>query len=234
MTMRQTTIGTRPGQIALALAVALLGFLLATQFQARESLSGRLSAEREEDLAQLLGNLQSRFDDLVEERVALQVELTRATTAQNQEQVLVDNATKELASLRLLLGLVPATGEGIELIISDPERTIGADVLVDAVQELRDAGAEALEINGTRVVARTAFSGDPGSLRIDRTTPLRPPYLIKAIGARQTLAEAMRIPGGVADAVDSRAGASITISEKPRVAIVSLHPAPRFSYATRA
>lgn len=221
----------RPGRIALALAVALLGFLLATQFKARESLAGRLSTEREVDLTRLLGELQEQSDQLNEERLALQIELTRAAGTQGQEAVLIENAARDLDSLRLLLGLVAATGQGIEIRIDDPESTVGPDLLVDAIQELRDAGAEALEVNGVRVIAQTAFSGDAGRIRIDKTA-LKRPYLIRAIGARQTLAEAMRIPGGVVDSVESMAGATLGISEKAKLVIASLRGAPRFSYAT--
>lgn len=223
----------RPGQIALALAVALLGFLLATQFRARESLVGRLKTEREADLTQLLADLQKQSDDLIEEVVSLRVQLSNTTSSQSQEKTLVENAARQLRDIRLLLGLAPAKGEGIEIVIGDTQKTIGADLLVDTVQELRDAGAEAIEVNNVRVVAQTSFSGSPGSLRIDRTTKLTPPFIIKAIGARSTLAEAMRIPGGVVDVVQARPGASIGVSEKPKLTILSLHPAPRFSYATR-
>ncbi|HEX9696417.1 MAG TPA: DUF881 domain-containing protein [Actinomycetota bacterium] len=227
-----SAVPPRPGQIALALAVALLGFLLATQFQASEDLQGRLSSEREEDLAQLLANLQQRSDALIEETVAIRVELARAASSQDQERVLAENAARQLADLRMLLGLVKARGPGIEIVITDPEGTIGADVLVDATQELRDAGAEAIEINGIRVVADTSFSGSPGALRVDRASALRAPYQIKAIGDPQTMAEAMRIPGGMVDSVTARPAATIDVTERPSLLIGSLHPAPRFSYAT--
>ncbi|HVL88624.1 MAG TPA: DUF881 domain-containing protein [Actinomycetota bacterium] len=222
----------RPGQIALALAVALLGFLLATQFRASEDLQGRLAGEREEDLALLLANLQQRSDALIEETVALRIELARAASSQDQERVLAENAARQLADLRMLLGLVKARGPGIEIVVADPEATVAADTLVDTVQELRDAGAEAIEINGVRVVAETSFSGSPGSIRVNRATSLRAPYQIRAIGHPQTMAEAMRIPGGVVDAVTARPAATIDITEHESMVIASLHPAPRFSYAT--
>ncbi|MGH2828991.1 MAG: DUF881 domain-containing protein [Actinomycetota bacterium] len=225
---------SRRGGIALALAVTLLGFLLATQFRASQTLAGRLESEREEDLAQLLGDLQTQSDELFDEVVGLRIELDRARTSRDREQVLLDTASRQLASLRVLLGLVPVEGEGIEVTISDPDGTVGADILVDAVQELRDAGAEAIDVGGVRVVASTSFSGDPGAIRADRATRLSPPYRIKAIGGRQTLAEAMRIPGGVIDAVESQPGAAAMVTESPRLTIASLRPAPSFSYAEPA
>ncbi|MHB8511439.1 MAG: DUF881 domain-containing protein [Actinomycetota bacterium] len=192
-----------------------------------------MKTERESDLAQLLADLQKRSDDLTEQVVSLRVRLSDATNSQDRQKVLVSDAALQLHNLRLLLGLVPAKGEGIEMTISDPQGSVPVDVLIDALQELRDAGADAIEINGRRVVAATWFAGRPGAIEMENVA-LQAPYIVKAIGSRATLSEAMRIPGGVVDAVQSQTGASIIVSEKGMMQITSLHAAPRFSYATRS
>ena len=223
----------KSGQIALAIVVAVIGFLFVTQFRENRTLQTRLSFEREADLTQLLSDLSDRSDQLQEEIVDLRVQLAAAASAGEREKVLIENARKELDGMRILLGLVAVEGEGIEISISDPDEQVGPDLLVDTIQELRDAGAEAIEVNGRRVVASTAFTGVPGALVVDGSgisTPLR----IAAIGARDTLAEALRIAGGVQDAIRARRGASIRIVTRTRLLISSLHPLPKFSYATRS
>lgn len=222
----------RAGQTAIALTVALLGFLLATQLQAREGLVRRLAGEREADLAQLLSDQQARSDRLLGEIVELRVRLATTAGSQQQEQILLENAREQLEALRILLGLVPVRGEGIRITIRDPEGVVGSELLVDAVQELRDAGAEAIEVDGIRIVATSAFTGRPGALAADEV-PLVAPYVLTAIGGRDTLAEAMRIPGGIVDTVSSLGGATVTIETRREVRITSLRPAPRFAYATR-
>ena len=58
--------------------------------------------------------------------------------------------------LRILTGTVAATGPGVTLTIDDPDGSVTAATLLDGVEELRDAGAEAIEINDSvRVVAST-------------------------------------------------------------------------------
>jgi uncharacterized protein YlxW (UPF0749 family) len=84
------------------------------------------------------------------------------------------------------------------MVFSDPQGTIGPDVLLDTVQELRDAGAEAIEISSVRIVASTSFTGSPQAIMVNRQA-VRAPYEVKAIGPSSTLAQAMRIPGGVVD-----------------------------------
>ncbi len=223
----------KSGQIALAMVVAVIGFLLVTQFRENRTLQSRLSFEREADLTQLLSDLGDRSQELQEEIVDLRVQLAAAASASDREKVLIENARQELDGMRILLGIVPVEGEGVEISISDPDAQVGPDLLVDIIQELRDAGAEAIEVNGRRVVASTAFTGAPGALGVDGhavSAPLR----IAAIGARETLAEALRIAGGVQDAVLAQRGASIRIVTRPKLRISSLHPLPKFSYATRS
>jgi uncharacterized protein YlxW (UPF0749 family) len=219
--------------VALAVVTALLGFMLATQYQAREGLKSRLAGEREEDLAQILSNLATSSDQIQDEIVELRVRLQTARGSAQQEQVLLDAARAQLNSLRILLGLVAAHGPGIVTTVGDPSGTVGPEVLLDLVQELRDAGAEAIDVNGVRVVGSTSFAGEPGALTVSGAK-ISSPYQITAIGAADTLAEALRIPGGVVDSVNSRQGATIVIQPRPDVRIASLRPAPRFTYASPA
>jgi uncharacterized protein YlxW (UPF0749 family) len=223
----------RSGQIALALVVGVVGFLLVTQFRESDTLKTRLAVEREADLTQLLSDLSARSDQLQSEITDLRIRLASAASAGERDKVLIDAARRELDGVRILLGIVSVTGQGIEVTISDPETQVGPDLLVDTIQELRDAGAEAIEVNGRRVVASTAFTGAPGSLRVDGSA-IAAPIRIRAIGARETLAEALRIAGGVQDAVLARRGASIQIVTRTTLRISSLHPLPKFSYATRS
>jgi uncharacterized protein YlxW (UPF0749 family) len=218
------------GHIAIALTVAMLGFLLAIQLRATEGLADRLAIEREADLGRILTELQTRSDQLLDEIIELRVKLAETSGSAEQERALIENARRELRALQVLLGIVPVRGEGIVLTITDPQGVVGPEVLLDAVQELRDAGAEAIEINDRRVVAQTWFGGSSGALTVDGAR-LSFPVTIEAIGASGTLAEAMRIPGGVVDAVGARAGATVRIQERRSVSILSTSQLPRFDTA---
>lgn len=218
------------GQLAIALTVGLLGFLLAIQLRSQDTLADRLAIERESDLGRLLTELAQRSDQIQEEIVDLRVRLATTTGSEAQEQALLESARAELRALRILLGIVPVEGPGIVVSIEDPLGSVGPEVLLDAVQELRDAGAEAIEVAGQRVVAQTAFSGQAGALTVGSAV-LRPPYVIRAIGEPSTLAEAMRIPSGVVDAVGARDGASVRIEERPSIDIRSVARPPAFVHA---
>ena len=223
----------RSGQIALAITVAIVGFLLVTQYQTRRDLEARLATEREADLAQLLSDLSARSDELQAEIVDLRVRLATAASTTERDQILLADARQGLESIQILLGVVAVKGEGVEIVLTDTQDTLGPEILVDVVQELRDAGAEAIEIGGVRVVASTAFTGEPGRLLVGGKT-IPTPIRIIAIGSRTTLAEALKIPGGVEDTVRARPGATISATPKAMLRITALHPLPRFTYATRS
>jgi uncharacterized protein YlxW (UPF0749 family) len=87
--------------------------------------------------------------------------------------------------------------------IDDPQNQVAQELLVDTVQELRDAGAEAIAINDVRLVASSAFTTRNARLLLDGE-PLEPPIVVVAIGLSDTISKALAIPGGAIDSLQSR------------------------------
>ncbi len=230
---------TRP-QLVVALLCGLLGFALAVQVRTSGSDAVRSTA-RPEELARILDDLGARSDRLRSEVDALRVTRDRLTTGTDRSRVALQESQQRARELGILAGTLPATGPGIVLTIDDPAGKVRASVVLDAVEELRDAGAEALQIDGAggnpvRVVAATAFEDDPaGGLSVGVAGAdegrIRPPYLLRAVGDPATLAPALRIPGGVVDTVAASPGARATLTTPAAVAVAALHrpPAPRYA-----
>ena len=84
--------------------------------------------------------------------------------------------------------------------ISDPDQQVSGPVVLDLIQELRDAGAESIDVGGVRVVASSYVGDAGGDLSVDGTSISRP-VLVKAIGDPNTLASAMTIPGGIVETI---------------------------------
>jgi uncharacterized protein YlxW (UPF0749 family) len=99
----------------------------------------------------------------------------------------------------------------VTITITDPDGVIESPTLLDAVQELRDAGAEAIQVGPSRVVVDTWFANDDGGVSVSGTR-LVSPYRILAIGDPDTMLAALSIPGGVADSVRTR-GADFAASD---------------------
>lgn len=210
---------------------ALLGFALAVQLRTVDSDQG-LSGAREEDLARILADLQARQDRLRSEISEQQDLLNQLGSGEDSAAAAVEEARRQADALAILNGTIPATGPGVTITIRDPDSNIDAAVLLNAVQELRGAGAETMQIAGVRIGLSSAVVGEKGDIRIDGVAVAQP-YVIVAIGDSQTLATAMQIPGGVEDKV-LQAGGSIEVASADQVVVAALRPLEEPVYAEPA
>ncbi|MEO5609262.1 MAG: DUF881 domain-containing protein [Ornithinibacter sp.] len=196
---------TRANVLATILA-GLLGFAIIAQVRAT-SIEG-LDNLREDELVRIFADVDRDGDRLAEEIRGLETSLTLLKSQSTNEEEAQRAAQQRLDGLGILAGTAPARGSGIVLTVRDPQGTVSAPVILDAIQELRDAGAEAIEVGDQRVVAQTWFKDAAGGgLSVSGTT-IQAPYVIRAIGDSNTLAGAMEIPGGVTATVRRAGGDS--------------------------
>lgn len=209
----------------------LLGMAIVTQVRQNES-GDSLETARPADLLVLLDSLQQREGSLNTEVSDLQRTLQQLQASGSSDQAAIENAQSRLEALSIQIGTVAATGPGVTLTIEDNAPGVPAETMLDVINELRAAGAEAIEIRGgdqqsaVRVGLDTWIIGTPGQLTVDDVT-LRPPYSILAIGDPPTLAAAMNIPGGAMDSV-KRVGGTMVVQQAERVDVTALRqPKPR-------
>ncbi len=209
-----------PASFVGAILFALLGLLFIAGARAYGG-DDALANARPTDLVQILGSLETEHDRLEQEQRRLQAELAALTSGESADALA--QARDRLESLEILAGTTPVRGPGVRVDIRDPDGGIEASDILDAVQELRDAGAESIEVNGQRVVVNTWFA-DPddtseGGVLVSgvKTTS---PYTILAIGDAETLATALQIPGGVADSART-AGADVSIDQRDSLDITA-------------
>lgn len=179
---------------------ALLGLMLVLAGRAHGG-DTALENARPADLVAILDSLEGDIDRLEAEKRLITSEIDALGSGTSQEALA--NARERLSDLEVLAGTTAVVGPGVQITITDPDRAVDASDILNAVQELRDAGAESIEFASRRVVVNTWFA-DPeeGEAGIVVSGDLRPsPYVIRAIGNPDTLATAMQIPGGVAETV---------------------------------
>ena len=116
---------------------------------------------------------------------------------------------------------VQVKGPGIIIEVDSAGGDVTAANILDAVQELRDAGAESIDVGGNRIVASSWFTDVDGRPSVEgRSLPEK--FTISAIGDPHTMSTAMAIPGGVTDTL-TQAGARVKVSEETSMQITSLH-----------
>jgi uncharacterized protein YlxW (UPF0749 family) len=215
--------GDRQLRVVGVLLLALLGFGLAASVRSQRTAS-QLATARPNDLVRILDELDARAA-LLRTQIADLQNTRSQLSGSSSDAAALSAARKRTQDLGILAGTIAAHGPGIELTISDPQHSVGAEVLVDAVEELRDAGAETLEVAGVRMGATSWIEDTNSGLSVDGHTAA-PPYLIRAIGDPATMQKALQIPGGVVDTVDSHPGAAATIKTVADEQIRSLRAPP--------
>lgn len=197
-------------RITLLLVSIATGFLVTYAYKVTQQQEVQLppSFEQREAYRQELIEQQERNKALAEELRAVQesvfaYEQQLATEAREYEQN-VDEAER----LRQLIGLLPAEGQGVRVTLEDgeydPRSYNPNDYIVherhifEVVNELKIAGADAVAINGKRLKANSyIFCNGPVVVVDGEEFPA--PFVIEAIGERNTLEEAIRLTGGVLD-----------------------------------
>lgn len=203
------------GQLVIALLCALLGFAAVTQVRSGEG-GGRFATARQDELVGILGDLSQRSDRLRADIRDLE-ETRSGLERDTQGQTAVADARRRATAYGILAGTLPATGPGIELTINDPQGRVHSPLLLDTLEELRDAGAEVIQVGDLRVGVGTYFA-DTGSGVVADGRQLTRPYRFLAIGDPHTLATALGIPGGVLQTVRG-SGAEGVVDQRQTITI---------------
>jgi uncharacterized protein YlxW (UPF0749 family) len=195
----------RGSHVALTLIFALFGIMLAMQFRARPTISGPLQYQRSEELSLLLKVTEEERDKLKEEVSLLREQLADTKSVEDQ----VRGLQEELAKTMILAGVSEVRGPGISLIVSDstapsqpgqdPNLFVVHDKdLLEIVNEVFAAGAEAVSVNGQRIVATTEVTCAGNVIMINGVRQA-PPFEILAIGDPATLEGGLKMRGGLID-----------------------------------
>ncbi|MGB5950905.1 MAG: DUF881 domain-containing protein [Ornithinimicrobium sp.] len=195
--------------------------------QVQSTQADDLEELREEDLIALLDDVTVRADNLQDEVRRLEMDKERLT--QGDEAAAAEAARSRLETYQILAGIVPVVGPGVEVVVRDPDDGLSTTAIIDMIQELRDGGAEAVQIGDVRVVASTWVELRRDTLVVDGTT-VPEPYTVLAIGDSHTLAGALAIPGGFTDNV-RRGGGAVDVAEREQVRVDALHQPQTHQYA---
>ncbi len=202
----------RGSSIALAIICAVFGFMVAIQFRARPRLAANLQQQRAEELSVLLQAAEAERDELNSQVTELRQRVAETMEAQSQ----VTGLQRLLSQAMIMAGLTGVTGPGITVDVAEPPappKTTGqptpyVPVLEESdvkkvINEIQAAGAEAVSINGQRVVAQTSVQST-GNVLVVNGTRIEKPIKIQAIGDAQTLATGLKMLGGVVDILKFR------------------------------
>ncbi|SHJ58953.1 Uncharacterized conserved protein YlxW, UPF0749 family [Tessaracoccus bendigoensis DSM 12906] len=220
------------GQFSIGIALLLTALLVVTTIRSQNA-QPEFSNVRQADLIQLLDNVTAETRRLEDQVGELEQARTELVSGADRDQAAREEAQRRLVQAEILAGTVPAVGPGVRIEILDPEGRVTAELLLDAIEELRDAGAEVIELNDSvRLVMRSHFLMDEqGNVTADGTV-LNAPYIIDAIGDPATLEAGARFRGGLVSEVEGdRVEGSVTITQLTQVDISTVVTPPTNQFA---
>jgi uncharacterized protein YlxW (UPF0749 family) len=204
-----------------------LGLLLAVQFRTQNTVRQMAPEEGWEFVvAELIGS---------NARLRGQIKAFQTQLAELQDSeaggVILESLVNEVNRLRIANGLVEVSGEGVEVVMAGPITVLD---LHDLINELRNAGAEAIALNGQRIVAWSAISTDGEHVMVDGQ-PVYAPYHLQAIGDAHTLEIALARPGGLASLLEQGdRGVSTTVDRRDKLTLPVYTQPFQFAYARPA
>jgi uncharacterized protein YlxW (UPF0749 family) len=221
---------TIAGRVLVVLVALLVGFVVVSQFRGEHRFTRQLQAESETDLARILSSLDTQADSLRDEIATLRLQSQAVQSSSRQDDAAAKAAQEQLAGLQVLAGTVAVHGPGVVVTVTDPERSLRYDSLIDLVEELRDAGAEALAVNGERVGAASSFAPQGGAITLDGTA-LVAPYRVTAIGEPATMETGLTIRGGAVETLSGGKGVHVDVQRQSDLLLPALARQPSFRVA---
>ncbi len=197
-------------KITVAIVIGIMSFMMIYVILIQINIVKEYDGEeielmRETELKETLATYKEKYEETTNELNSTVARIEEYKADEKSEEDAVALLEEEVNQANMLLGKTDVTGEGIIITIEntggDSENeamTVNTADLINLVNELRLAGAEAISINGERIVANSDIFDVGNFIYINgqRTTS---PYEIKVIGDRKYLESALNIKGGYID-----------------------------------
>ena len=199
----------------ITLVAAILGVLVVAQLRSQAANPG-LSNLSAQELTLVIANVNTRNEGLRSEVADLERRVASLTDAHDRGVSALGQLRSDLAALEAWAGLTPVIGPGVSIRVTGE---IGGEGVEDLLNELRNAGAEAVAVEDVRVVPGTVVYGGQGALSVENT-PLLDGFEIRAIGSPQILTGTLTRAGGViAQLTATYEGLTISVTPLDAVSI---------------
>jgi uncharacterized protein YlxW (UPF0749 family) len=205
----------------------MLGFGYVTQQRNMQSSYASLS---ETELVRLLDETNTQVSQLESQKLKLESQLQSIQSAADKQKEVERIAKENEVTSGILSGRLPAQGEGVEITITQNSEHVDSSTMFNLLEELRNAGAEVIQIDNVRVVTSTSFVDTDNGLICDGET-LSQPYQILAIGDSNALQNAVEIAGGVGARLRAQLKAGVDVEQKDMVKITKVRPTREYKYA---
>ncbi len=243
MSMERKQLSNTKAKAALIATCALLGFLLMLQFRSVRINEAEIAAQpaRTEQLLDRLTEMETRNAQLTAQLEQSKEDLESLRNAAAESGGAAKSIAEQLKRAEVLSGEAAVQGPGLIVTLSDSQGTLGSTTnenafvvhdsdLLSVINELRSAGAEALSLNGERILATSEIRCAGNTVSVNNTR-YAAPFVIRAIGNPEEMQKALLMRSGIVDELE-RFLIEITIETKEHLVIEGAKNNVAFQYAT--
>lgn len=212
-------------QLSIGFVCVVLGLMLSIQFKTVNANVGTVNEYRARELAIQLRKVREERDNLLKLKEENEKKLRDYENIESQGSTAAKIIRGELDKARIIAGLVDVEGPGITVVVDDLKwsekynyNLIDYTMILEIVNELNAAGAEAISINNQRIIATTEIRQAGMHININ-TKAFAPPFTFMIIGNPNTLEAALRLRGGIVDKLETN-GIHFSITQSQSVKIV--------------
>jgi uncharacterized protein YlxW (UPF0749 family) len=217
-------------QLVVAALLAAFGFAFVVQIRDYQK-DDQFSSLRETELVQILDGLTGTAERARAEIERLETTRDDLLSERRAREAALEDSRQRAETLNIIAGLVPVEGPGLRVTITETSGRVTVTSLLDMVQELRTAGAEAMEFNDSyRLAAQSSFENGVGGIELEGQL-LEPPYVLEVIGDPHTLEGALRFQSGPVENLETYDGATVRIEELEQVEIRSVREPVRPTFS---
>lgn len=230
------------GMIVVGFLAMFIGLVISIQITTTQGSDpgGLVPIAKTKGLELELKKVRAEKEVAMQELVELEERLDKIEKEKADEDFFLKGVVSDLEKYKMAAGIVDAVGPGVVVTVEDPIPTdeysddysvimLRYDLLLSLVNKMKDAGAEAISINGQRIISTTEISLAGDNVNIN-TVPTAPPYIIKAIGNPDTIESTITIRFGIIEQMKNF-GLRIDIKKKAEVQVPRYSGIIKYRYA---
>ena len=230
------------GMVVIGLLALFIGLVISIQITTTQGSDqgGLVPVAKAQGYLEELKQVRAEKDAAVQALNELEARLDKIEKEKSDEDFFLKGIVSDLEKYKIAAGVIDVKGPGIVVTVEDPVPTeefsdeysvimLRYELLLSLVNKMKDAGAEAISINGQRIIATTEISLAGDNVNIN-TVPTAPPYIIKAIGNPDTVESTLTIRFGIIEQMKSY-GLRINIEKKDEMEVPRYSGIIKYRYA---
>lgn len=198
----------RKNQLSILITAVLLGFLIMLQANSFSDVSDVLNRNTRTDVFKEIQVLKTTNEKLADEIKNLETQLGKISNNQGA----LEGVRDQIKEYTLLAGKTEVSGPGVEIQINGQIKALW---LIDTLNELLSAGAEAISVNSIRLTNNAnGFDTIPNGQILLNSVILNEPYVIEAIGDKSVILSALNQPQGILERIKQLNNVEVSASGK--------------------